>query len=73
MGLSRIVCEIKSDKCRILPPRVFIAVGLKKTRMMPLLDGQKFDVTSFRLDTVPALERHTDGQTVGQTDEFAIG
>jgi len=25
MGLSRTVCEIKSDNCNILPPRVFNA------------------------------------------------
>jgi len=53
MGLPRTVSEIKSDICKILPPRVFktplmgsswnfvAALGLTKIRMMPLPESQK--------------------------------
>jgi len=35
---------------------------------MPLLYRQKFDDMSICLDTIPTLDRQTDGQTDRQTD-----
>jgi len=38
-------------------------VVTKKTRMTPFLELKKCDVMSIRLDTIPALDRQTDGRT----------
>ena len=63
MGLSCTVSEIKSNSCKIIPPRVINAavegvplgfcngVGAPETRMMTLPDHQKYDDMSIRLDT----------------------
>ena len=47
-------------------PRRNIAIqfGVERTRMVGLPDGERnFEVMCNRLDTIPACDGHTDGQT----------
>ena len=71
VGQFRTVSEIKRDNCKIFPPmcqgfllKFCNGAVAQETRTMSIPDGpQKYDDMSICLDTVPALDRHTDRRT----------
>ena len=76
---SNRVSKIKSDKCKLSPPRVFNA--LLRRFVLEFCDGggaltrspSSVTIMSTRFDTVTALSRQTDRQTNRQTDRQTDG
>ena len=77
MGPSRTVFDIMRDIYKIFPSRTFNAPRRGYTKNFVTAAGlrllecqQKCDDVCIRFDTMPALDRQTNGRTDGQTDRI---
>jgi len=62
MGLSRAASENRKI-VKFSPPMVYNIDGVQKLERCPYQNVKTCDYVCIRLDTIPALDRQTDGRT----------